>query len=458
LPAGGKVDFQAAQSQSSKQDMTWSASVKAGKSKSNSTSENDDGTKTHTNNKGFSAGAEANVKNTDETSLTHQGGIINSNGAVTIKADGKDQQAIHLQNTNIISQETILNADNGGIVMESAQDKEHKNNWNVNTNLNGSQKNTIKSDDQGVVDKDSAKKIHNAAIKLDGGVDKLDSVTQQNTHINSDKVTLNSAKNTELAGAVLQANQISGQIGGDLNVISRENRLNKVNVSAALGGSHSNAKQDSLISQVANASPIMSDKIKNKLEEKSTKIFDKVENKFNTLGKEKDDSVQTISYTKDGQTVKISEADEKKETKDKWWQKGAKSVGKKIKSAVQDEQVVGGNGSVKANVEVVESQGVEEQSAIRGTQNVDLTVKGKTDLVGGKISSKNSDVKLKTNGLETQDINGKYTEGGARLNASSSVMDMISDGAKDVMDGKAPLVSGHGKSEQKNATGGITRE
>ncbi|ACY60178.1 hemagglutinin repeat-containing protein [Yersinia pestis] len=458
LTAGGKVDFQAAQSQSSKQDMTWSASVKAGKSKSNSTSENDDGTKTHTNNKGFSAGAEANVKNTDETSLTHQGGIINSNGAVTIKADGKDQQAIHLQNTNIISQETILNADNGGIVMESAQDKEHKNNWNVNTNLNGSQKNTIKSDDQGVVDKDSAKKIHNAAIILDGGVDKLDSVTQQNTHINSDKVTLNSAKNTELAGAVLQANQISGQIGGDLNVISRENRLNKVNVSAALGGSHSNAKQDSLISQVANASPIMSDKIKNKLEEKSTKIFDKVENKFNTLGKEKDDSVQTISYTKDGQTVKISEADEKKETKDKWWQKGAKSVGKKIKSAVQDEQVVGGNGSVKANVEVVESQGVEEQSAIRGTQNVDLTVKGKTDLVGGKISSKNSDVKLKTNGLETQDINGKYTEGGARLNASSSVMDMISDGAKDVMDGKAPLVSGHGKSEQKNATGGITRE
>lgn len=131
---------------------------------------------------------------------------------------------------------------------------------------------------------------------------------------------------------------------------------------------------------------------------------------------------------------------------------------KKIKSAVQDEQVVGGNGSLKANVEVVESQGVEEQSAIRGTQNVDLTVKGKTELVGGKISSKNSDVKLKTNGLETQDINGKYTEGGARLNASSSVMDMISDGAKDVMDGKAPLVSGHGKSEQKNATGGITRE
>lgn len=64
---------------------------------------------------------------------------------MTIKADGKDQQAIHLQNTNIISQETILNADNGGIVMESAQDKEHKNNWNVNTNLNGSQKTPLKA-------------------------------------------------------------------------------------------------------------------------------------------------------------------------------------------------------------------------------------------------------------------------------------------------------------------------
>ncbi|BFI72215.1 hemolysin [Yersinia pseudotuberculosis] len=458
LNAGGKVDFQAAQSQSSKQDMTWSASVKAGKSKSNSTSENDDGTKTHTNNKGFSAGAEANVANTDESNTRHQGGAINSNGVVTINAGSDDKQAIHLQNTNITSQETILDADNGGIVMESAQDKEHKNNWNVNANLNGSQKNTIKSDDQGVVDKDSAKKIHNAGIKLGGGVDKLDSVTQQNTHIDSDKVTLNSGKNTELAGAVIQANQINGQIGGDLNVISRENRLNKVNVSAAFGASHSNAKQDSLISQVSNISPIGSDKIKNKLEETSTKVFDKVENKFNTLGKAKDDSVQTISYTKDGNTVKISESDEKKETKDKVWQKGAKFVGKKIKSAVQDEQVVGGNGSLKANVEVVESQGVEEQSAIRGTQNVDLTVKGKTELVGGKISSKNSDVKLKTNGLETQDINGKHTEGGARLNASSSVMDMISDGAKDVMDGKAPLVSGHGKSEQKNATGGITRE
>lgn len=419
---------------------------------------------------GLGGGHSQGSASTDIAQVSHlqgkQGIELNAGNDLTLQGtefgtkdtSSDDKQAIHLQNTNITSQETILDADNGGIVMESAQDKEHKNNWNVNANLNGSQKNTIKSDDQGVVDKDSAKKIHNAGIKLGGGVDKLDSVTQQNTHINGDKVTLNSGKNTELAGAVIQANQINGQIGGDLNVISRENRLNKVNVSAALGASHSNAKQDSLISQVSDISPIGSDKIKNKLEEMSTKIFDKVENKFNTLGKSKDDSVQTTSYTKDGKTVKVSESDEKKETKDKWWQKGAKSVGNKIKSAVQDEQVEGGSGSVKVNVEVVESQGVEEQSAIRGTQNVDLTVKGKTELVGGKISSKNSDVNLKTNGLDTQDINGKHTEGGARLNASSSVMGMISDGAKDVMDGKAPLVSGHGKSEQKNATGGVTRE
>ncbi|MFW5387815.1 hemagglutinin repeat-containing protein [Yersinia sp. 2542 StPb PI] len=452
LIAGGKVDVLAAQSQGSKQDITWSASANAGISQSSGTDKN---------NKGISAGAEVKVADKDESALKHQGTIINSNGMVTVKAGSHDNQAIHMQNTNITSQKTTLTADNGGILLESAQDKEHRDNWNFTVGANGNQNSSFNKDDKGVVDKQSSGKLHNISAELDVGVKQLDTVIQQNTHINSNNIALNSAKNTALAGAMLKANDITGTIGGNLKVQSREDVRQEVNVNTGLSFNHSNEKQDSMINQVADATPIGSDKVKKTLTTKSNKLFDKVKKQYDQISSrfdsKKEDNVQPVSYTKKGSEATLTESKEEVETKDKWWQKGAKAAGKKIKSNVQDEQVKGGNGKAKVEVEVVENKAVEEQSAISGTQSVNLNVTGKTELIGGKISNRDSDVNLQTNGLELQDINGKHTQGGARVNASSKVTEIIGSGIGEMMEGKTPLLGAHGGSEQKNAVAGVTR-
>ncbi|WP_186369346.1 hypothetical protein [Yersinia bercovieri] len=90
-------------------------------------------------------------------------------------------------------------------------------------------------------------------------------------------------------------------------------------------------------------------------------------------------------------------------------------------------------------------------------QSVNLDVKGKTQLTGGKISNQDRDVALKTNGLELQDVNGKHTKGGARVNASSSVGDIMKNSYSDIKNGQIPLIDAHGSSEQKNAVAGVTR-
>ncbi|MFA3780912.1 hemagglutinin repeat-containing protein [Yersinia sp. 1652 StPb PI] len=452
LAAGGKVDVLAAQSQGSKQDMTWSANANAGLSQS---SGKDKGSK------GMKAGAEVKVAHIDESALKHQGSIINSSGAVTVKAGGNDNQAIHMQNANITSQQTTLTADNGGIMLESAQDQEHKNNWNFTAGANGNQNSSFKKDDKGMVDKQSNEKIHDISAQLDVGVEKLNAVMQQNTHINSNNIALNSAKDTALAGAMLKANDITGTIGGNLKVQSREDVRQEVNVNTGLSFNHSNEKQDSMINQVADATPIGSDKVKKTLTTKSNKLFDKVKKQYDQVssyfGSKEEDNVQPLSYTKKGSNETLTESKEEAETEDKWWQKGAKAAGKKIKSNVQDEQVKGGSGKAKVEVEVVENKAVEEQSALSGTQSVNLNVAGKTELIGGKISNRDSDVNLQTNGLELQDINGKHTQGGARVNASSKVTEIIGGGIGEMMEGKTPLLGAHGGSEQKNAVAGVTR-
>ena len=452
LTADGKVDIQAAKSEGSKQDKTWSAGANAGISKGK------DG-----NSKGMQAEAEIKVAQIDESAEIHQGSEIHSNGHFSVQAGSDDEDAIHMQNANINSQKVTLNANNGGISLESAQDKQHKNNWGFEAAANGSQSNQLNKDDKGVIDKQNSEKSHDVGAKFDVAVNKLDSVTQQNTHINSDNITLNTAKDMVLAGAKLEADNINGNIGGDLIVESRVDELNKIDVKTHIGASHSNEKQDSLVNRIANASPMGSDKIKKKLDTNSNKLFDKIKNKYDQISSKftskEEDNVKLLSYTKDGKKIIQDEAKDpkdEKETKDKWWQKGAKSIGNKVKNKVQNDSVKGGSGDASIEVEVVNNKAVEEQSAIVGKKSVDLKVKGKTELIGGNIANQGGNVDLQTNGLELKDVNGKHTQGGARVNGASSVLKMLGDGASDLMDGKTPLIGAHGESEQKNAVAGIT--
>ncbi|CFQ61984.1 Hemolysin [Yersinia frederiksenii] len=203
-----------------------------------------------------------------------------------------------------------------------------------------------------------------------------------------------------------------------------------------------------------------SNKIKKKLDTNSDKLFDKIKNQYNQLSSKftskEEDNVKLLSYTKDGKKVISNEKEDDKETKDKWWQKGTKAIGNKVKNKVQNDSVKGGSGDASIEVEVVNNQAVEEQSAIVGKQTVNLKVKGKTELIGGNIANQGGNVDLQTNGLELQDVNGKHSQGGARVKGASSAIKMLGSAASDLMGGKTPLIGAHGGSEQKNAVAGIT--
>ncbi|WP_145583103.1 hemagglutinin repeat-containing protein [Yersinia thracica] len=451
LAAGGKVDMQAAESQGKTQDMTWSASANAGISNSKGTDKNS---------KGIKAGAGVKVAHTDESATLHQGSVINSNGTLTVKAGSDDKQAIHMQNANISSEKTILDAKNGGIELESVQDKEHKNNWNFGIEAKANQSSSFKKDDKGVVAQQSSEKSNGFEAKLDVEVNNLNSVTQQNTQLNSTDVILTSAKDTTLAGAIIQADNINGTIGGNLKVESREDELHEVSTSLTAGVSK--GTRDSLNSQIANYSPVGSNKIKEELDTHSTKLFDKIKNQYDKISDrftaKKEDNVSTLSYTKEGNKLTLTESKNEEEKKDKWWQKGAKLVGNKTKSKVLDEKPNHIKGSAEIDVNVVNNKAVEQQSAISGKNSVNLNVSGKTELIGGKLSNQAQDVALQTNGIEMQDIKGKHIEGGARVHAASSVVGSIGAGLKDIKKGKTPLIGAHGGAEQKDAVAGITRD
>ncbi|TNH04088.1 hemagglutinin repeat-containing protein, partial [Testudinibacter sp. TR-2022] len=79
------------------------------------------------------------------------------------------------------------------------------------------------------------------------GRENSDSVTQKNTVLNTDNLTLNSKNDTNIKGAVVNAKRLDGEIGGDLNIESRQDtnhydsQQTQAGASVAIYGSGSSA-------------------------------------------------------------------------------------------------------------------------------------------------------------------------------------------------------------------------
>ncbi len=78
-----------------------------------------------------------------------------------------------------------------------------------------------------------------ASVHGGKGRENSDSVTQRNTVLNSDHLTLNSGGDTNIKGAVVTAKRLDGNIVGDLNLESRQdvNRYDSKQVQASASGS-----------------------------------------------------------------------------------------------------------------------------------------------------------------------------------------------------------------------------
>lgn len=99
--------------------------------------------------------------------------------------------------------------------------------------------------------------------------------TQGNSLISAGEVTINSGKDTQLAGARIDADSVQGNIGGDLRVESRKDSESSVKVNVDVGLSHTNDPASSITSKLSKVgTPHYAGKVKEKLEGGINKVAD----------------------------------------------------------------------------------------------------------------------------------------------------------------------------------------
>ncbi|QHC96731.1 filamentous hemagglutinin [Pseudomonas sp. R84] len=216
LHADGKLDLQAATDTHTTTGSNLGGGLKGGGSKTSSEKSRD---------QGGNLSGNFNIGRVNEDSKTLSGGQLNSQSGIVVSGD-----SIHLQGTQVSAPNVSIDAQKGGYVQESAQSTDHRNNWNVALNAGGnlSSKTPTAADE-----KASSDHGFNAGAKV--GVDYLQGSTQQNSQIKADSVVLNSAGDAQLAGARIDAKDVSGKVAGDLTVESRQDSSNHAKVDVDLG-------------------------------------------------------------------------------------------------------------------------------------------------------------------------------------------------------------------------------
>jgi len=218
LKADGKLDLQAATDTHSTVGSNLGGGLKVGGSKTSTEKSAD---------QGGNLSGNFNIGRVNENTQTLTGGQLNSQGNIALSGD-----AIHLQGTQVSAPSVSLEAQKGGINLESAQSTQNRTHWNVALNAGGNLSNStpVVVDEKNVASSDHG---FNAGAKV--GVDYLQGTTQQNSQIKAGSVVLNSAGDAQLAGARVDATTVSGKVGGDLNMESRQDSQTRAKVDVDLG-------------------------------------------------------------------------------------------------------------------------------------------------------------------------------------------------------------------------------
>ena len=136
----------------------------------------------------------------NESATERRGATLASDGKVTLSAGGKGDDALHLQGAKVSGGSAALEAKNGGILLESAKNEQHKDNWSPGIKANAKGGQTFNKDAGGKVDPNTGKDTHTLGAGLKVGVEQQDKTTHANTGITAGDVALNSGKDTRLAG------------------------------------------------------------------------------------------------------------------------------------------------------------------------------------------------------------------------------------------------------------------
>ncbi|MDD1016221.1 hemagglutinin repeat-containing protein [Pseudomonas rubra] len=469
LNAGGKLDLQAAVDTHSSNASNLGGGFTAGGGKTS-------GEESSSKNVNFSANF--NIGQGAENDQTQHGSTLYSNGQVLLKSNAKGDNAIHLQGTQIEAPEVTLTATQGGIYQESAQSTQSHSNWGVD--LGGGIKlgKTTMADalahDSPKVDLGT-----NASAKVD--VDFTQGVTQHNSVIKANQVTLNSADDVYLAGARIDAQQVNGAIIGDLKVLSRQDHLNstQVNFDAKL---EVEKNQPGLVNKITGATGPLEDTLQAKAEEAFQSNREKLENAVDTgvdkLGSAKDSLVAKASDAKERLGEKLSRSgsydvnpeprgafgsgmDKTKNyladkadavgnsfssLKERFWPKTSDSysvsenttTGSKVANTAEEVLFGDKSGttsytpSLNLNVSHESKNRVEQASGINAQQGINLQVGGETQLTGARIGASEGRVELGGSKVTSTALAGSDYRANVGLNLSTSQLTQITGSIKEL--------------------------
>lgn len=448
LNAGNKVALQAAESTQTRKESKLSGNIDLGAGSSDS-KEKTGGS--------LSAGGAFDIAKVNESTTERQGATIASDGKVTLSANGKGDDALHLQGAKVSGGSAALEAKNGGILLESAKNEQHKDNWNLGIKANARGGQTFNKDAGGKVDPNTGKDTHTLGAGLKVGVEQQDKTTHANTGITAGDVALNSGKDTRLAGARVDADSVQGKVGGDLRVESRKDAEKGVKVDVDAGLSHSNDPGSSVTSKLSKVgTPRYAGKVKEKLEAGVNKVADATTDKYNSVARRLDpqqDTTGAVSFSKADGKVTLPATPVGEKPQGPLWDRGAHTVGGAVKDSITGP--AGRQGHLKVNADVVNNNAVGEQSAIAGKHGVALQVGGQTQLTGGEIRSQQGKVELGGSQVSQQDVSGQRYQGGGRVDAAATVGGLLGGAAKQSVDGNVPFASGHASTQQADAKAGV---
>lgn len=443
VTAGNQVALQAAESSQARKESNQSGKIDLG------VGSKDSNQKTGGS---VSLGGAFDIGRVNESSAERQGVNIRSEGKVTFSSKGKDANALHFQGAKVSSNSVALEAENGGILLESAQNEQYKDNWNLGIKANAKGGQSFNKDSDGKIDPNSGKDTHTLGAVLSVGVEQLDKITQDNTSIKADHVTLISGGDTHLAGARIDADRVQGEVVGDLYIESRKDVEKGVTLNLAANLSHSNDSGSSITSKLSNVvTPHYADKMKGKLDDGVNKVADTIISKIsftknaNTIG--------AVSFNKADDKVKLPEMLAGEKLKKPLWDRGVAAAVGAAKDRLTGPE--GLQGQLKTNVEVVSNNAVGEQSAMTGKSSVALQVGGQTQLIGGEIRSQHGKVELGGGKVSQEDVNGMHYHGGGRVDVNAKIDGQLISSIKESVDGNIPVVSGYTSTQQVEAKAGV---
>lgn len=216
LDAGGKLDLQAATDTHLVKGSNLGGGLELGGSKTSTQKSGD---------KSGTLGINFNAGRVDESAQTLAGVQLKSQDRIGLGGD-----SIHLQGTRASAPDVRLEAQKGGIQVQSAQSTQNRSNWNLELKAGGNLGSSTP-----IASEDVASNVYGLNAGAKAGVDYLEGTAEQNSQITAGRVELNSAGDVQLAGARIDAGKISGTVAGYLGIESRKDNQTTAKADLDLG-------------------------------------------------------------------------------------------------------------------------------------------------------------------------------------------------------------------------------